>query len=92
MTRIVVGCNYHTTWQSDKGMRFVLVEVKGDRARLKTRRTHKNFWTNVKDLIFIETKHNKDKAERIEQSIQKQINRKQKWEQKTQAMPEAKHS
>ena len=25
---IVIGCNYHTTWQSNKSMRFVLSEVK----------------------------------------------------------------
>jgi len=62
MTRIVIGCNYHTTWQSDPRMRFVLDEVKGDRALLKTRRTRKMFWTNVKDLIFIDTPHNRRKA------------------------------
>lgn len=53
--RIVIGCNYHTTWQANRGMRFVLKEVKGDRARLQTRTTRKDFWTNVSDLIFIET-------------------------------------
>lgn len=60
--KLVIGCNYHTTWQSNKSMRFVLVEIKGDRARLQTRNTKKDFWTNISDLIFIETKHNKQKA------------------------------
>lgn len=64
-TKLVIGCNYHTTWQKQKSMRFVLVEVKGSRARLKTRRTGKDFWTNISDLIFIETDYNKAKAERL---------------------------
>ena len=42
-------------------MRFVLKEVKGDKARLITRSSGRDFWTNVSDLIFIETKHNKEK-------------------------------
>jgi hypothetical protein len=61
-TQIVVGCNYHTKWQSKKGMRFVLVEVKGDKARLQTRNSRKDFWTNLSDLIFIETDYNIAKA------------------------------
>jgi hypothetical protein len=61
-TRLVVGCNYHTTWQSNKSMRFVLVEIKGSKARLQTRRTRRDFWTNVKDLIYIDTKYNNKKA------------------------------
>lgn len=40
---IIIGCNYHTTWQSHKAMRFVLAEIKGDKARLYTRRTKKIF-------------------------------------------------
>ena len=56
---LVVGCNYHTTWQSDKRMRFVLSELKGNRARLTTRTGGKSFWTDTKDLIFITTNHNK---------------------------------
>ncbi len=57
-----IGCNYHTTWQSHKAMRFVLVEVKDGKARLQTRNTGKDFWTNVEDLIFIPTRHNFQKA------------------------------
>jgi hypothetical protein len=60
---LVIGCNYHTTWQSNKAMRFVLLEVDGDRAKLGTRYGSKPFWTNTSDLIFIESKYNKDKAE-----------------------------
>ena len=61
-TKLVVGCNYHTKWQKFKGMRFVLTEIKGDKARLTTRNTNKDFWTNVSDLIFIETGHNIKKS------------------------------
>ncbi len=64
--RIVIGCNYHTTWQKNRGMRFVLAEIKGDKARLKTRNTNKDFWTNISDLIFIETGYNKRKADDLE--------------------------
>lgn len=62
---IQVGCNYHTKWQKHKAMRFVLKEIKGDKARLVTRNSHKDFWTNVSDLIFIETSYNKSKAKRL---------------------------
>ena len=61
--RVVVGCNYHTKWQRDKAMRFVLAEIKGDKARLQTRNTRKDFWTNISDLIFIESDYNKKKAD-----------------------------
>ncbi len=64
--KIVIGCNYHLTWQSNKAMRFVLKEIKEDKARMETRRTGKSFWTNVSDLIFITTDHNKKKANRLE--------------------------
>jgi len=62
-TRLVIGCNYHTTWQSNKSMRFVLAEIKDGKARLQTRNTSKDFWTNVSDLIFIESDYNKKKAD-----------------------------
>jgi len=62
---IVIGCNYHTTWQSDKRMRFVLLDIKDNRAKLGTRVTRKTFWTDVKDLIFIETNYNKNKAKEL---------------------------
>lgn len=62
---LIVGCNYHTTWQSNKAMRFVLVKVEGGKATLKTRTTGKEFTTNVSDLIFIQTKHNKEKGKRL---------------------------
>ena len=62
---LVIGCNYHTTWQSHPAMRFVLVEVKDDKARLKTRTSRKDFWTDVKDLIFIDTNYNRNKAKRL---------------------------
>ncbi len=62
---IIVGRNYHTKWQRNKGMRFVLYEVNGSKARLKTRCTNKDFWTNTEDLIFIRTNYNMQKAIRI---------------------------
>jgi len=65
MTRIVIGCNYHTTWQKVKSMRFVLAEVKGDKARLQTRNTKKDFWTDLSSLIFIESDYNKKKADAL---------------------------
>lgn len=64
-TRIVVGCNYHTTWQTHKAMRFVLEEVDGNRARLSTRKTNREFWTKVSDLIFVDTPCNRGKADRL---------------------------
>jgi hypothetical protein len=48
-------------------MRFILNEIKGDKARLATRVSKKDFWTNVSDLIFIETSYNKNKAERLKE-------------------------
>jgi hypothetical protein len=62
-TRLVIGCNYHTKWQKHKAMRFVLWEINGEKALLKTRTTGKSFWTNVDDLVFIETEYNKKKAD-----------------------------
>ena len=62
---IVVGCNYHTTWQSDPQMRFVLGETKDGKARLYTRKTRKSFWTNLEDLIFIHSSYNRQKAKDI---------------------------
>jgi hypothetical protein len=66
---IVIGCNYHTTWQSNKAMRFVLKEIKGDQARLFTRNTRKDFWTNTSGLIFIMTSHNISKAVQLLKNI-----------------------
>lgn len=62
---IVIGCNYHTKWQSNKAMRFVLSKVDGDNALLSTRITKKEFWTKKSDLIFIMSAHNIKKAKSI---------------------------
>lgn len=72
-TMIVPGCNYHTKWQSKKGMRFVLDNVSpcGTRALLYTRNTGREFWTNVSDLIFIETWHNQKKAAKLKKNLTK---------------------
>lgn len=66
--KLIIGCNYHTTWQRDKAMRFILAEIKGTRARLETRQSRRNFWTDIKDLIFIESPHNKRKGELLTKS------------------------
>ena len=64
---IVPGCNYHTTWQSNRAMRFVLSHVIGDKATLYTRVSNKIFTTKINDLIFIMSNHNINKAlEKIE--------------------------
>lgn len=63
--KLVIGCNYHTTWQSNKAMRFVLKEINGNKARLATRVSKKDFWCNVEDLIFINSIHNRLKAKDI---------------------------
>ena len=62
---IISGCNYHTTWQKDKGMRFVLTSIQGSQVLLRTRRTKKEFWTSKSSLIFITTTHNIKKAKEI---------------------------
>ncbi|MCZ2129211.1 MAG: hypothetical protein LC109_02980 [Bacteroidia bacterium] len=62
---IIIGCNYHVKWQKHSAMRFVLKEIKGDKARLITRNTGRDFWTNISDLIFIMSKHNIEKAKRL---------------------------
>jgi len=63
--KLILGCNYHTTWQSKPAMRFVLKKIsfEGDEAFLVTRTTGKSFWTPVSDLIFIESVHNLKKIE-----------------------------
>ena len=64
---IVLGCNYHTTWQRYTGMRFVLksVNMANNTAIMITRRTKKEFTTNINDLVFINSVKNRDKADRL---------------------------
>lgn len=62
---IMIGCNYHTTWQSNKGMRFVLSGIEGNKAILTTRTTKRKFKTDVKDLIFIKSEHNVKKFNKL---------------------------
>ena len=61
--KIIIGCNYHVSWADNK-MRFVLVGIDGEVARLQTRTTNKDFTTSVHDLIFIKTRVNEDKAKK----------------------------
>jgi hypothetical protein len=60
--KLIIGCNYHITWAKNKSMRFVLVEINGDVATMATRTTNKKFNTNIRDLIFINSNHNKQKG------------------------------
>ena len=53
---IKIGCNYHTTWQSDKSMRFVLVEVNGDKAKLKV--SDRGFITSPINEFFLKQQPN----------------------------------
>ncbi len=62
---IVCGCNYHTTWQSKRQMRFVLVGVIGNTAYLCTRITHRSFTTSLDDLVNIDTEYNRKKANEL---------------------------
>jgi hypothetical protein len=57
------GCNYQTKWQSNKAMRFVLIDydITTQTAKLKTRTTGSFFSCKISDLIFMETKTNYDK-------------------------------
>ena len=63
---IVIGCNYHTKWQSHRNMRFTLWDIMYKngipKAVLKTWRTKNIFTTDLDDLIFITTKHNIEKS------------------------------
>jgi hypothetical protein len=68
---LVIGCNYHTTWQSHRNMRFVLSELKFDKALLTTRHTRKSFWCSQDDLIFITSNHNIRKANNILETLSK---------------------
>lgn len=67
--KIVIGCNYHTTWQSDPRMRFILWDIKGDKVLLRTRNTKKEFWTDGSSLIFINSMHNNSKARTLTKKV-----------------------
>jgi len=66
--RYVPGCNYHTTWQKESGMRFVLAKLDWSRgmAQLRTRVSGRLFWTKIDDLIFIQSAYNIKKANMLE--------------------------
>ncbi len=74
--KIVIGCNYHTTWQRNTGMRFVLIGIKDNKALLMTRRTNRKFYTNISDLIFIESEYNKNKAKKLQNGNMQFVNNK----------------
>jgi len=63
--QLIIGCNYHTTWQSHPAMRFILTELRKNKAKLETRQTKRKFWTDIDDLIFINSPHNKQKAQKL---------------------------
>jgi hypothetical protein len=62
---LVLGCNYHLTWQREKKMRFVLDEISKGKATMITRMSKRRFFTNIDDLIFIGSVHNKRKAKEM---------------------------
>lgn len=61
----IIWCNYHTKRQSKKGMRFILLKIEWERALIGTRGTLKLLWTSISDLIFVNSEHNIEKANRI---------------------------
>lgn len=61
---LIVGCNYHTTWQSNKRMRFTLKSVMGDKCILNSNNSG-NFESQTNSLRFIMSEHNKQKAVNI---------------------------
>ncbi len=63
--KLVKGCNYHTTWQANNAMRFVLIDYNSTSAILATTKTRKLFTTQLADLIFIASDSNVSKAKRI---------------------------
>ena len=73
---IVIGCNYHTTWQYKKQMRFVLKEVKGKdstweqafdllQGLSRVERTEVGFGNEVKTWYLNVTKSINDKLKKI---------------------------
>jgi len=66
---IVIGCNYHTTWQDNKSMRFILTQVINNKCNLVTRTTRTDIWVDIDDLIFITTRHNISKGKKLRPMI-----------------------
>ena len=73
MTPLIPGCNYHTKWQSDSRMRFVLAYSNEKHSWVFTRTNPKIFRTNTEDLIFIDSKYNIDKAKEMYEELGNQI-------------------
>jgi len=63
-SEFVINRNYHCIWQSHSGMRFVLKEVKNNKAFMITKGTGKSFWTNLLDLRDTTRKVIDDKYEK----------------------------
>ena len=64
---LIVGCNYRYTTQGTRNAHFMLVDlnIKSGMARLITRKTKKDFWKPIDQLIYIDNANNARKAERI---------------------------
>lgn len=64
---LIVGCNYRYTTQGAHNAHFMLVNLnlKSGMARLVTRKTKKDFWKPIDQLIYIDNANNARKAERI---------------------------
>ena len=54
---LVVGRNYHTTWQTAKGMRFILKQLSGSKALLGTMYNSKTYWVDVDQLRNTRNNH-----------------------------------
>lgn len=48
LVTLIIGRNYHTSWQNHPAMRFKLAAVDGDKVKLKTKRSV--FWCNHSEL------------------------------------------
>lgn len=64
---LIVGCNYRYTTQGNHNAHFMLVDlnINSGMARLITRKTKKDFWKPIDQLIYINNENNRRKAERI---------------------------
>lgn len=69
----ILDCRYHTTWQSEPSMSWLLRDIKGKRALLEADRKkktdtarQKRFWTDVDSLIWCNTPINNARAKRFE--------------------------
>lgn len=91
---LIVGCNYRYTTQGTRNAHFMLIDLNfnSGMARLVTRKSKKDFWKPIDQLIYINNENNHRKAERIAKDgmeyLQALIGHKhaQKWADRLEAM------